>query len=134
MSLNLAKYDTRTLSEEGVEIELKDPVSDEFLDVYITILGPDSKTARRLMKRLEEKQREASRHRRKADEDEDDQADLFADLIVGWRGLVFNPEKPDDTTPLPFNRPNAIRVIRALPWIAGQISDAFRDRKLFMRA
>lgn len=132
--MNLAKYDTRQLSEEGVEIELRDPVTDDFLDIYLTILGPDSRTARQLMKKLEDRQRETTRHRRKAEEEEDDQADLFADLVVGWRNLVFNPEKPDDTTPLPYSRPNCIRVIRALPWVASQISEAFRNRKIFMKA
>jgi hypothetical protein len=132
--MNLARFDTRKLSESGVEFELKDPATDEYLGVFLTILGPDSKAARGLMKKLEEKQREKNRYRRKVEDTDDDTAELFAELVTGWRNMVYNPEDPDDTTELPFTKANLVMVLRDLNFVANQIASAFGDRRLFMPA
>ena len=134
--MNLAKYDTKEKSEAGIEVELTDPVTGEDIGVFLTILGPDSSKAREIQKKVADRARlNAMRAKRNKNTEDDDGVDLVAELVIGWRGMQFDPKSETDDVPeLAFSKENVLMVLRALPWIAAQVTDAFQDRSLFMKA
>jgi len=87
---DLAQFDTRGGSNQGAEIELKDPRDGKTgLGVFIKVMGPDSHKFREALLLGARKRREAfmrdNRNESTPQEIEEGQAELFAALTLGWR-------------------------------------------------
>lgn len=92
--MDLAQLDTTIRAEEGVEMILRHPTTNEELDVVLTVRGVDSKA----MKAAFAKFRRVMDDERKSDNEKDKAtADLVVRCIVDIHGAEYNG-KPIEST------------------------------------
>ncbi len=121
--------------DEGTLVHLRDEMNEkQYQDeaqtkpVTMQVVGTYSSRYRRLL----DAQRDRGLKRRSStvdgDELEQRTLELIAGCTLGWDGLTVNGQ------PLPFSKPNAIAILRAMPWIREQIEAAMNDHQLYFRA
>ena len=140
--LDLASLDTKQASEQGAEIELRHPVTNDKLGIFISILGQDSKAFTELKRKRHDtmlRKFQAAKRRGKDTElpgyDESKEQDIETLVVctTGWR----DNDKPTITIggeELPFTTANATIVYRDFQWIFDQINEAITDYANFMKA
>lgn len=136
-ALDLSALDTVAACDKGARIELRHPVTNEPLGVFITVLGKDSQAFRdHLRASINERlRREALAKRRGRDLEpmtvevgEAEGIDLLVVCTVGWEGVTYKGQ------PLEFNVPNARTLYADLPWVRKQVDEAIGDLENFMTA
>lgn len=75
---------TQEAHEEGAEVNIVNPNTGEPTDVYIKVLGPDSREWRKAMKASFRKMVSSS----KDEELIEDDIERIASVTIGWRGLT----------------------------------------------
>ncbi len=127
--LDLNKYDTVKLADEGVEIELKSPKDDSSLNAFIRVCGSDSKVYRKAQMEAQNRRLHALQKRNgtklNAEELEAEALEIIARCTLGWRGLGKGAEE------LPFSTEKARELYEAFPWIRKQVEEAINDTALF---
>lgn len=126
----LAKFDTKTKADKGVEIELKDLRTGKPAGAFITIYGQDSD-------RFQEVKTEQAREladsmngvRPSSKMINDMTCRTLAACTISWREL----EGPDGK-PLEFSQRAAEELYRDYPAIRDQINEAVADRANFVLA
>ena len=103
---------------EGAECNILDPVTREPSDVYIKIMGADSKEWRAAKK----KQTSAilrARSQGKEDALDFDKMDVEAllSVTIGWRGIISDGEEYE------FNKTNARKLYENAPSVVNQLLD-----------
>lgn len=140
MALDLASLNTTNACNKGAEVQLKNPFDNTPLEMYITVLGSDStefkaftreRTNIRLKKDALAQKRGKDAEIRTVEGIESENIDLLVTCMVGWRGIVLDAKVSKDD--LPFNVPNAIKVLKENSWIYSQINDAVGDIGLFVK-
>jgi len=109
--------------EQGAEMQVKGP--DGILtDIYIRLIGVDSKTWRGMVKRKERAMMKMS-----FDEisDTDDAYTLIAEATIGWRGMESGGE------PVEFSREKAEQLYQNAPYILDQADKFIATRANFMK-
>lgn len=136
MKFDLSMLDTASACDKGSEIELRHPVSNVPMGMYITIVGKDSKEFRdythaKINERL---RKEAYAQKRGKDVDvrtvesiEAENIELLVACTKGWRGIV------KDGVEVPFNVKNAIALYQDYRWIYDQINEAIGDYENFLK-
>ena len=130
--IDLSTLDTVKGSNEGFDVKLYNPVTNEDLDITITVLGRDSdlfvKTTRaQSKKRMAKLQKGSFRNASLSPEEhEQDGIELLAEVTKGWEGIEL------DGKTLEFSKENAIDVYTRFPWIKEQIDSAVGDRANFI--
>ena len=126
MLFDLANLNTTSACDKAEEIELKHPVTNVPLGMFLSVIGKDSKefrehTRRRINERL---RRDAMATKRGKDPEvrtiesiEDENIELLVLCTKGWRGMIMNG---DD---LPFTRENLIKVFKEYTWIYDQANE-----------
>tara|TARA_R110002020_G_scaffold5179_4_gene21930 strand:- start:12487 stop:12879 length:393 start_codon:yes stop_codon:yes gene_type:complete len=109
--------------EAGHEFELLDPVQSDPTGIKLTIAGPDSEIARNARFEME---REIARLSKRKDgltpEARDGlMNDYFCTVTLGWNVTEAGE-------PVPFSKPNLLRLIKAGAWVRGQIDLFAADR------
>ena len=134
--MNLAKFNTTTLANKGVEVELKDLRTGQGAGCYITILGTDSETYQALK---EERAREAAARIESGkgnDLSRDELLKLTCETLarctIGWR--LLDAEEEDGGGPLAFSPEAAVKLYAKYPAIRDQINREIADRGNFARA
>lgn len=125
----LAKFDTRTRANQGVEIQLKDLRTGKPAGAFITIIGQDSD-------RFQEVKTEQARELADSMSGERPTAAMInamtcrtlAACTLGWRGL----DGPDG--PLQFSVSAAEQLYRDYPAIRDQVNEEIADRANFVLA
>ena len=120
------KLCTKESHEKGAEVEIFDPASGESTEVFIHVLGPDSKAWRTAIK----EQTKAAIARKSDGEEvsfEDCEAELLAAVTIGWRGISRNG---DD---LPFSKEDCITLYRSAPYILDQVNQFVGNRVNFTK-
>lgn len=117
--------------EEGRPIPVKDAAGDKmFADdgetpVTITVKGSFSSTYRRKA----DANRDAMLKRRSTEIDGDEfeqrALDLTVACIKGWSGFTAGDAE------YPFNKNNAVALLKACPWIRAQVEAAMHDHAAF---
>ena len=134
-SIDLATLDTTAACNKGAEIELKHPVTNAPLGVFITVLGRDSDTFKDYIRHSinDQIRKEAIAKKRGRDMEvqtlemrEADTIELLTVCTVGWKNVVMGGNE------LPFNVANAKRVYSDRPWIRQQVNEAIGDLENFM--
>lgn len=131
-SADLDCFDTRTLSEEGVEMELKALKTGRGSGAYIKLLGMDSE---RFMSIVDERAREITERASRSittdytpTERMERTADLCARCTIGWRGLAKGGV---DIT-------HSVQAARQLyldyPAIRDQVNEFIGERSNFIKA
>ena len=140
MNFDLAAIDTKTLSEEGVDMGIKLMGSDEPLlarngkPVTIKLLGPDSDTYRnisraQLRKRLLRTNDAKNLNALDFDEIETEALDLLAACVVGWENVLDTNGKD-----IPFSKDAARKLLENYPVVREQVDAFVATRAHFLKA
>lgn len=131
---DLAELNMASDAEQGYELRLVHPKTDEVLDLTITVLGSDSDAYQDTLRELQRKRaREATKGRRiklllSPDEQYADATELLVAATTGWANMTV------DGKPLEFSPANARTVYtdRRWRWIREQVDAAINDRANFL--
>lgn len=135
--VDLASLDTIKACNDGAEIELRHPITNEPLGAFIKVLGKDSDTFREFQRHnfneyLRNEALAKARGKRavskSADDLDDDMMTMLVGCTVGWRDVEYNGE------PLVFSAANVRKLYTERPWIRDQVNEAVGDLGNFMRS
>lgn len=133
--MDLSIFDSVTHANEGAELVLLHPITQEETDVKIRLLGSDSDEYRALSKkRFEQMQRKAKmlKGKNKANEIDLDEAeeqahDLLARMTVSWEGVE------EDGQAVHCSVDNAKMIYGKYPTIREQVEKFIADRSNFIK-
>jgi hypothetical protein len=132
-AVDLSSIDTVKGSNDGFDVQIYHPGTNEDLGITIKVLGKDSdkfiKVSRGQNKKRMAKMTKGG-FRATAipvEEIEQDSLMLLAACTVGWVGVVV------DGKALDFNEDNAVMVYERFPWIREQVDAAMGDRANFIK-
>jgi hypothetical protein len=142
MSFDITKLDIVSTSEEGHDVHIINPKTDESTGIVIKVKGMFSARIQELI--AKQKKRDAMRARSavaKAVADEEDEIPaLLSEAALNW-GTV--DEKDDQVVnwgdineggkPVKFSKAEALRVFTDYPLIRGQVLAAVADVKNFIK-
>ena len=132
--IDLATIDTVKGSNEGFDVRIYHPGTNEDLDITISVLGKDSDAFQKISraqnkKRLAKMQKGGFRTTAAPlEEIESDGIDLLASCTTGWAGINVNGKE------IEFSKDNALMIYEGYPWIREQVDTAIGDRANFIKA
>ena len=133
--VDLAAIDTVKGSNEGFDVRIYHPGTNEDLDITISVLGKDSDLFQKVSrnqnkKRMAKMQKGGFRNTTSIpiEQVESDGVDLLAACTTGWTGVVIDKKE------IEFSKDNAVMVYERFPWIKEQIDTAIGDRANFIKA
>ena len=125
--MDLTALDTKPMAEQGQELTIKHPVTDEPLDIVIKLLGKDSKKYQQAQHTIQnqgfKKKVESDKFSQQLEEGA---IKRLAACTVSWVNVEINGE------PVVCNEENAIMVYSEYRWIADQVSIFVEDRANFL--
>lgn len=132
---DLASLDTVKGSNEGFDVQIYNPATNEDLGIVITVLGKDSDEFQKVG-RAQQKKRMARLNKGgfrtgailNPEEIEQDGIELLAACTKGWIGVVLEGKE------IECNADNAVMLYKRFPWIKEQIDVAVGDRANFIKA
>ncbi len=133
--IDLAAIDTVKGSNDGFDVQIYHPGTNEDLDIIISVLGKDSdqfqkisrgQNKRRMSKMSKGGFRNVSTP--PVEEMESDSIDLLACCTTGWSGVVIDKKE------IEFSKENAVMIYDRFPWIKEQVDLAIGDRANFIKA
>lgn len=136
---DLNSIDTVKGSNEGFDVQIYHPGTNEDLGITITILGKDSdefqKVSRAQSKRRIQKMSKGGFRNMNTplEEIEADALDLLASCTKGWK-QDNKPTITMDGKEVAFSRENAVMLYERFPWIKEQVDTAMGDRANFIRS
>ncbi|MCK5605398.1 hypothetical protein KAR91_26135 [Candidatus Pacearchaeota archaeon] len=133
--VDLAALDTVKGSNEGFDVQIYDPGTNEDIDIVISVLGKDSDAFNKIS-RSQNKRRMAKMQKGgfrnvatpPIEEVESDGIELLAACTTGWTGVVR------DGKVIEFSKDNAVMIYKGYPWIKEQVDIAIGDRANFIKA
>lgn len=132
-AIDLSSIDTVKGSNDGFNVQIYHPGTNEDLGITIKVLGKDSDKFI-TVSRGQNKKRMAKMTKGgfrttaiPVEEIEQDSLMLLAACTVGWVGVVV------DGKALDFNEDNAVMVYERFPWIREQVDAAMGDRANFIK-
>lgn len=132
-AIDLSSIDTVKGSNDGFNVQIYHPGTNEDLGITIRVLGKDSDKFI-TVSRGQNKKRMAKMTKGgfrttaiPVEEIEQDSLMLLAACTVGWVGVVV------DGKALDFNEDNAVMVYERFPWIREQVDAAMGDRANFIK-
>lgn len=131
--VDLSSIDTVKGANEGFDVQIYHPGTNEDLGISITVLGKDSDEFQKIS-RQHSKKRMAKITKggfRGAtiplEEIEQDALELLAAVTKAWKNVVV------DGNDLPFTKENAVAIYERFPWIKEQVDVAIGDRSNFIK-
>ncbi len=130
--MDLKNLDSIAGSNEGAELEIVHPRTDEGTGIFLTLYGPDSDVVQRLKRAQVSKTMSQIRTRgtKKAVDPEAlerDSIEFLARATKGWRGVVENGKE------IEFSRDAAADLYARFPFIREQADRFIGERAHFMR-
>lgn len=134
--MDLAQFDTSAIAEDGIDLQLKHPVTGLPLTqgdasetpITIRIAGADSARFRKVERANRDRRLKAGfRRTPTAAELDAEGLDLLASCTLGWAGIVL------DGQPLEFTQANVKILYKRLLWVRKQVDAAMGDRSLFFQ-
>lgn len=123
--------DVAKKAEEGAELEVLDPVTNEPVGVFITLAGADSaihrKTTATIAKRRLSNTKGFRNRALDPEKFEAEGIEVLAACTLGWKGVVA------DGAPLPCSRDNAIMLYTRFPWLREQVDQFVSDRSVYLQ-
>ena len=128
---DFASRDVAAKAEEGAELEVLDPITNEPVGVYITLAGADSaihRTATATIAKRRLSNPKGFRNRALDPEKfEAEGIEVLAACTLGWRGVIV------EGAPLPCGRDNAVRLYTRFPWLREQVDQFVSDRSAYLQ-
>jgi hypothetical protein len=129
--LDLAALDTRKGAEEGFQLELRHPASNEPLGVWIHLLGADSSAYQEQMREFRRRIAQAlKRNMRASLTPEETDAESLEQLVCVTRSWSDNTTL--DGAKLAFSPEAARKLYARFPWIVEQADRAVHERANFL--
>jgi uncharacterized protein CbrC (UPF0167 family) len=130
--MKLKSFDTKTLSNRGVEVELKDVKTGKGSGTFFTILGTDSDKFREIKAQRSRDIMDMVKNRGEGympsvDEIDLSSCEMLADCTTGWRGLEDESDQP-----IEFTRDAAVKLYVDYPRIREQINVAMSEYGNFL--
>ncbi len=133
-TVDLAAIDTVKGANEGFDVQIYHPGTNEDLGISITVLGKDSDEFQKIS-RAQSKKRMAKLSKGgfrnttqiPIEEIEQDGIELLAACTKGWAGVVI------DGKPVSFSQAEAVNLYTRFPWIREQVDTAIGDRANFIK-
>lgn len=131
--IDLANIDTVKGANEGFDVQIYHPATNEDLGIVITVIGKDSdefqkitreQTKRRMQKATKGGFRNVTIP---VEELEEDSLKLLAACTKSWKGVVENGKAIECT------KENAMAIYEKYPWIREQVDTAIGDRANFIK-
>ncbi len=116
--MDVKKLYTLEAHEEGSEIQIKDPSTNELTDFYIKVKGVDSKSYREAVRKY---------HRKLLKDEEGGEIDLLVAITIDWRGLKSGKE------PVKFTPESAKSLYENAPNVASQVDRFIAERVNFTK-
>ena len=104
--------------EEGAEIQIKDPSTNESTDFYIKVKGVDSKSYREAVRKF---------HRKLLNDEEGGEIDLLVAVTIDWRGLKSGKDL------IKFSPDTAKDLYENAPSVASQVDRFIAERVNFTK-
>lgn len=131
---DLMSIDTVKGSNDGFEVQIYHPATNEDLDITITVLGKDSDEFQKVSraqqrKRMAKMQKGGFRMNQiiPVEEIEQDNISLLAACTKAWKGVIVEGKTIECT------KENAMMIYEKFPWIKEQIDIAIGDRANFIK-
>lgn len=133
--VDLAAIDTVKGSNEGFDVQIYHPGTNEDLGITIKVLGKDSDEFQKVSraqskKRMTKMQKGGFRGNATVpvEEIEQDGIALLAACTKGWNGVIVEGKE------VPFSTDSAIAIYERFPWIKEQVDTAIGDRANFIKS
>ena len=135
--MDLSELMTAEAHEEGAEVNIISPVTGKASDVFIKVLGPDSKAYRMETKRHMSKV--VAEYRKLKDDSKSLDFELMSEqeiegeikklvvVTVGWRGICDKGEE------VPFSKEMCEKLYRSAPHVVIQVSNFLADYTNFTK-
>ena len=128
-NFDLSKFDTlEEDSERGADCEILHPVTEEKLDMVITLVGSESKTFKKASRAAQQKHVKKGKRRITIDEMEEDGIVILARCTMGWRGVVIEGKQ------IECNFENAKMLYTRFPFIKKQVDVFVGDLENFTKS
>lgn len=133
---DLASLDTVKASNDGAEIEIRHPLTNAPLGMFVTVVGKDGDIFRQFQREKFNELLRAEAHAKargkqtppkSAEDYEDDMLTMLVRCTKGWRNVIYDKE------PLDFTAENVRMVYKKAPWFRDQINEAVGDLANFMK-
>lgn len=148
MTKNGTEFDFATLdlavaTDKPYEFEIRHPVTDDGLGVFVSVIGADSATFQGYMReRVNRARQEALRRKGKeevvtVEQEETEILTAVASCMTGWRTVKDGKSEPHIVIAgeqLAFSHANALRWLRQFKWVRQQVNDATADLSNFIGA
>lgn len=142
MSFDIAQLDIVSTSEEGFDVHIVNPKTDESTGIVIKVQGAFSARFQELM--AKQRKREAMRQRsavaKAVAEEEDETPSVLAEAALNWGTVDEKDEKVinwgeinEGGKQVKFSKAEALRIFTAYPLIRGQVLTAAMDVKNFIK-
>lgn len=124
--MDLSELSTTEAHEEGAEVNILNPNTGDKTDVYIKVLGPDSKEWRKQQKKQTAHYLKSLRSGEETD-DTDLTIDSLVAVTIGWRGIS------KDGKPLEFSRAECKNLYTNSPRVMDQVDRFIGDYRNFTK-
>ena len=131
--IDLANIDTIKGANEGFDVQIYHPATNEDLGITINVIGKDSDefqkiTREQTKKRMQKATKGGFRNVTiPVEELEEDSLKLLAACTKSWKGVVENGKAIECT------KENAMAIYEKYPWIREQVDTAIGDRANFIK-
>ena len=124
--VDLADLPNVAKADEGAEMKLLHPVTEEFLGAVFILVGADSEVYKKLRRKMTDKRLKQKKLTKvTAQSIDEDGLNLLVNCTVSWRNLLVNGQM------VPFSQKAAREVYTEYPWIAEQANAFIGDRGNF---
>jgi hypothetical protein len=127
--IDFATLDIAARADEGSELLVRHPVTDEELGFSLLLAGRDSAAFRRGLEAVTKKYQGKRSNKLSQTDMQERRAELLARVTLGFpKG---NPVL--DGQELPFSRENAEKLYKRFPWLAEQADEHQSDRANYLQ-
>lgn len=112
--MDIKELETAPLHEEGREVRIKDEKGKE-TDFYIRVVGPDSPTWRRIVRKMQKGVIRESLSQEAQTDGISEQAESIAQATLDWRGLTSGGEE------VKFSKTKAFELYKNAPYVLNQV-------------
>lgn len=126
MTFDLSTLNTAENAEEGAWLELEHPSSGEPLGIHIKLVGVDSKTYNKQLRKQQDKRLKKQFKNISAQELENESIELLVACTLDWEGVIF------EENALECNKENVRWLYKNFKWIREACDDFIGERAHFL--